>query len=102
MRWYHENASKDGIMCHPVDSPTWKSIDSKWSNFSNDPRNVRLAMAVDGFNPFGSLSSTHIVCPVVLVTYNLPPWLCMKRSFCLFSLLITGPKQPGNNIDVYL
>jgi len=102
MRWHHENASKDGIMRHPIDSLAWKTIDSKWPDFSNDPRNVRLAMAVDGFNPFGSLSSTHSVWPVVLVTYNLPPWLCMKRSFCLLSLLIPGPKQPGNDIDVYL
>ena len=59
-------------------------------------------MAVGGFNPFGNLSSSHSVWPVVLVTYNLPPWLCMKRSFCLLSLLIPGPKQPGNDIDVYL
>ena len=82
MRWHHENASKDGIMCHPIDSSTWKTIDSKWPDFSNDPLNVRLAIAVDGFNTFGSLSSTHSVWPVVLVTYNIPPWLSMKRSFC--------------------
>ena len=40
MRPHHENASKDGIMCQPVDSPTWKSIDSKWPNFFDDPHNV--------------------------------------------------------------
>ena len=56
MRWHHENASKDGIMRHPVDSPTWKTIDSKWPIFSNDPHNVRLTMVVDGFNPFGNFS----------------------------------------------
>ena len=102
MRWHHENASKDGIMRHPIDNPAWKSTNSKWPNFSNDPRNVQLAMEVDGFNPFGSLISTDSVWPVVLVTYNLPPWLCMKRIFCLFSLLIPSPKKPGNDIDVYL
>ena len=60
-------------------------------------------MEVDGFNPFGSLSSsTHSVWPVVLVIYNFLPWLCMKRRFCLLSLLIPGPKKPGNDIDVYL
>ena len=102
MRWHHENESKDGIMCHPVDRPAWKTIDSKWPDFSNDPRNVRLTMAVDGFNPFGNLSSSHSVWPVVLVTYKLPPWFCMKRIFFLLSLLIHGPKQPGNDIYVYL
>ena len=59
-------------------------------------------MEVYGFDPFGSLISTHNVWPVVLVTYNLPPWLCMKRRFCFLSLLIHGPKEPGNDIDVYL
>ena len=102
MRWNHENASDDGIMRHLVDSPTWKTIDYKWPNSSNDPHNVRLAMAVDGFNHFGDLSSAYSVWPVILVTYNLPPWLCTKRNFCMLSLLISSPKQPGNDIDVYL
>ena len=31
-----------------------------------------------------------------------PPWLCMKRKFIMMPVLIPGPKQPGNDIDVYL
>ncbi|KAL0556752.1 hypothetical protein IC582_005268 [Cucumis melo] len=38
----------------------------------------------------------------MLVTYNLPPWLCMERNFLMLTALISGPKQPGNEIDVYL
>ena len=26
----------------------------------------------------------------------------MKRKYIMLSLLISGPKQPGNDIDVYL
>ena len=89
-------------MHHLVDSPAWKTIDSKWPDFSNDPCNVQLAMERHGFNPFGSLSSTHSVWPVVLVTYKLPPWLCMKGSFCLLSLLIPGPKKPRNENNLTL
>ena len=37
-----------------------------------------------------------------MIIYNLSPWLCMKRKFILLSLLISGPQQPGNDIDVYL
>ena len=37
-----------------------------------------------------------------LVIYNLPPWLCMKRKYMMLSLLISGPKQPRNDIDIYL
>ncbi|GJY50506.1 transposon protein [Tanacetum coccineum] len=48
------------------------------------------------------LSSRHSTWPVLLCIYNLPPWLCMKRKYIMMSLLIQGPKQPGNDIDVYL
>ena len=40
--------------------------------------------------------------PVLLVIYNLPPWLCMKRKYMMLSMMISGPRQPGNDIDVYL
>ncbi|XP_016199365.1 uncharacterized protein LOC107640353 [Arachis ipaensis] len=36
------------------------------------------------------------------MTYNLPPWMCMKQEYFMLSLLIPGPKSPGNDIDVYL
>nr|GEW79625.1 hypothetical protein [Tanacetum cinerariifolium] len=40
--------------------------------------------------------------PVILTTYNLPLWLCMKESSFMPTLLIPGPKSPGKDIDVYL
>ena len=39
---------------------------------------------------------------VVLIPYNLPPWICMKQTFFMLSLLIPGPTSPGNDIDIYL
>ncbi|XP_070029792.1 uncharacterized protein [Nicotiana sylvestris] len=66
------------------------------------PRNVRLGLASDGFNPFGSMSNAYSMWPLVLIPYNLPPWICMKQSNILLSLLIPGPKSPGMDIDVYL
>ena len=39
---------------------------------------------------------------MTLCIYNLPPWLCMKQKFIMKTVLIQGPKQPGNDIDVYL
>ena len=53
-------------------------------------------------NPFGEQSSGHSIWPVTLYIFNLPPWLCMKRKFIMMPVLIPGPKQPGNDIDVYL
>ena len=37
-----------------------------------------------------------------MVIYNLPPWLCMKRKYMMLSMLISGPKQLGDDIGTYL
>ncbi|XP_062102882.1 uncharacterized protein LOC133813862 [Humulus lupulus] len=63
---------------------------------------VKDGLSIDGINPHNNLSSKYSCWPVMLVIYNLPPWLCMKKKFTLLTLLISGPKQPGNDIDVYL
>ncbi|KAL6312664.1 hypothetical protein AAG906_018929 [Vitis piasezkii] len=68
----------------------------------DEPRNVRLGLASDGFNPFGNMSISYSMWPVVLIPYNLPPWMCMKQTFFMLSLLIPGPTAPGNDIDIYL
>ncbi|XP_024178504.1 uncharacterized protein LOC112184476 [Rosa chinensis] len=102
LTWHESGRKKDGMMRHPADSPTWELLDKQYPQFSSDPRNLRLALSSDGFNPHSSLSSKYSCWPIILVTYNLPPWLCMKRKFMMLTLLISGPKQPGNDIDVYL
>ena len=53
-------------------------------------------------NHFGEQSSSHSTWPMTLCIYNLPPWLCKKWKFIMMPVLIQGPKQPGNDIDVYL
>ncbi|GKA90097.1 hypothetical protein Tco_0811909 [Tanacetum coccineum] len=89
-------------MQHPVDGRAWKNFDTKYLDFAKEPRNVRLGLAADGFNPFGNLSQSYNMWPVILITYNLPLWLCMKESSFMLILLIPGPKSPGKDIDVYL
>jgi hypothetical protein len=63
---------------------------------------MRLGLLSDGFNPFGNMSTSYSMWPVILVPYNLPPWRCMKDPYMMMSLLIPGPNAPGNEIDVYL
>ncbi|XP_074377710.1 uncharacterized protein LOC141719233 [Apium graveolens] len=48
------------------------------------------------------MSSTHNIWPIVIVNYNLPPWLNMKPENLILSTIIPGPNDPGNNIDVYM
>ncbi|XP_024190649.1 uncharacterized protein LOC112194663 [Rosa chinensis] len=73
LTWHDDERLKDDKMRHPADSPNWNSLSSRYSCWL-----------------------------VILVTYNLPPWLCMKRKYMMLTLLISGPKQPGNDIDIYL
>ncbi|XP_028074698.1 uncharacterized protein LOC114277071 [Camellia sinensis] len=102
MKWHAEGRTNDGIMRHPADSMAWKTFDSRYVDFSFDSRNVRLGLAADGFNPYGNMSTSYSISPVILVPYNLPPWMCMKRSSFILSLLIPGPSSPSNDIDVYM
>ncbi|XP_060969762.1 uncharacterized protein LOC133036989 [Cannabis sativa] len=103
MTWHHQkDYVNDGCMRHPRDSPAWMTFDHKYKDFAADPRNVRLGLDSDGMNPFKTLSVSHNTWPVIMIPYNLPPWLCMKQPNFIMSLLIPGPEAPGNNIDVYL
>nr|XP_016477883.1 PREDICTED: uncharacterized protein LOC107799304 [Nicotiana tabacum] len=102
MRWHKEENIDDGVLRHPSDSVAWKSFDARHPTFSAELRNVRLGLASDGFQPYGNMSSNHSIWPVVLATYNLPPWDCMKNPYFMMTLLIPGPKYPDNDIDVYL
>ncbi|KAH7850737.1 hypothetical protein Vadar_002263 [Vaccinium darrowii] len=102
MKWHADGRTKDSKMRHPADTPVWKTYDNMYPDFGREPRNVRLGLAADGFNPFKSMNVSHSTWPVILIPYNLPPWLCMKQPYMMLSLLIDGPSSPGNNIDVYL
>lgn len=102
MRWHHEKRNKDGKMRHPTDGKAWQEFDARHPNFSSDPRNVRLALSSDGFNPFRTMSLSHNTWPVVLMCYNLPYWMCLKFEYFMLTMIIPGKSAPGNDIDVYL
>ncbi|GJW16185.1 hypothetical protein Tco_0020318 [Tanacetum coccineum] len=103
MIWYATGkCTEPGKMQHPVDGGAGKKFDTKYQDFAKETRNVRLGLASDGFNPFGNLSQAYSMWPVILITYNLPLWLCMKESSFMLTLLIPGPKSPSKDIDVYL
>jgi len=103
MRWHEEKRVKnDGYMRHPADSLAWQSFDNQYPEFGLEARNVRLGLTTDGFNPFGNMSTSYSTWPVVLIPYNLPPWRCMKAPNFLLTLLIPGPRSPGNDIDVFM
>ena len=77
--------SKDeDLMHHLVDG---KEFDEKNPKFARESRNVRLRLAVDGFNPFSNMSLSYSMWLVVMTTYNLPLWLCSKDPYKMFNFV---------------
>ena len=70
--------------------------------FSSECRNVRLGLSTDGFKAFGQAGQQYSSWRVILTPYNLPPWLCMKEQFMLLTVLIPGPRNPKDKLNVFL
>lgn len=70
--------------------------------FGAEPRNVRLGLATDGFDPYSDKSHPYSMWPVVLIPYNVSAVTCLQDTNYILSMLIPGPKAPTNDIDVYL
>ncbi len=103
MTWHSQNRSMDGKVRHVLDSRAWEHIDATFPDFANEPRNVRLGLATDGMNPFGEKSNTWSTWHVLVLNYNLPPWLVTKKFFLLLSLIIPSPDSvKSSNFDVYM
>ena len=100
--WDDERMVVDDVIACPADGTQWQRINDKHKDFSADPRNVRFGLSTDGMNPFNERMSDHSTWLVILTMYNIPTWLCQKRKYILLTILISDPKQPGIDIDVFL
>jgi hypothetical protein len=76
-----------------VDSKTWKHNDAMWPDFTKEPRNLHFALIMDGMNPFGDFNLKHSTWLVLLLMYNLLPWLVIKNFFILLSFIIPRKNQ---------
>jgi hypothetical protein len=94
----------DGVMKSVIYSPAWKHIDSNVDeSFGREPRNLRFRMALDGMNLFPHTNSIHSTWPVLMMIYNLLPYLVTKKFFIQLCILISGKMSPTNeNIDVFI
>ena len=77
MIWHAVGRKNEGRLRHPADGEVWKTMDAKYPHFSSENRNIRLGVAADGFSPFRTMTTAHSTWPIILVNYNLPPWLYM-------------------------
>jgi hypothetical protein len=90
MDFHAKNRSQDDVLQIPADGSALNYIEEKWPIFKEEPRNVRLSLAVDGVNPFGELRSTYSVWPVFVINNNLPPRMSIKREHTMLAMIVPG------------
>ena len=90
MTWHANNKSNDDVMRYVQDSPAWHHVDETFPSFAQEARNVRFGLAMDGINPYKQFRSKHSSWPVLLINYNIPPWLAMRKGHVYLSLIIPG------------
>jgi hypothetical protein len=94
--------SKSGKMRHPCDGEAWQQFDEDFQDFASEPRNVRLAVATDGFTPFGREAAPYSCWPVFVTPINLPPGFIMKTEYIFLALVVPGPEHPGKNLNILM
>ena len=94
LTWHVDGRNCNGMLRHPADSSHWKKINSLYREFGKEARNLRLELASDGMNPYGTLSTQHSLWPVLLVIYNLSLWFWMNKKYLMLSMMILDPRQP--------
>ena len=104
MVWHAKNTSTDGLVRHPCDSKAWKHVHENIDpSFSQEDRNIHLGLAADGVNPFKLQRANWSTWPVMLLNYNIPPWLTTKKFFIMLALLIPEKQFVTSQFfDVYL
>jgi hypothetical protein len=73
---------------HPSDDEAWKQFDRDFPEFSIESRNVWIAIATDGFNPFSMTAAPYSCWPVFVIPLNLNS--CFVKKPVLFFFWNTG------------
>ncbi|XP_047270536.1 uncharacterized protein LOC124899627 [Capsicum annuum] len=90
MRWHHEHKKEDSVRRHPSDSEAWKNFNEIYPFFAAEPRNVRLGLCTDGFQPFSQSGRKYSSWPVIVTPYNLPLGMCMKEVYMFLTIIVPG------------
>ena len=89
-------------MIHCSDSLAWKNFDHTYPDFAAKIRNVQLGVCTYGFQPFGQFGQQYSSWPIIITSYNLPSWLCMKEQYMFLIVIIPGLENPKEKFDVFL
>jgi hypothetical protein len=73
MTW-HKNGKRynPDKMVHASDGEAWKHFDAIHCEKAEEAHNVRVALATDGFNPYGMSAAPYTCWPMFVIPINLP------------------------------
>jgi hypothetical protein len=79
MTWHKEGVRYNhDKMVHPADGQAWKTFNYNHRLKHSEAGNVRVALAMDGFNPYGLMSTPYTCWPVFAIPLNLPPGVLLQ------------------------
>ena len=101
MTWHKKGARYNpDKMVHPSDGESWTHFDWIHRDKVDEARNVRIALATDGFNPYGMVAASYSCWHVFVIPLNPPPGVLFQRQTIFMSLII--PEHLGNKMSVYM
>ena len=72
MTWHKKGVRYNpNKMVHPSDGESWTHFDEIHHEKAKEARNVRVALATDGFNPYGMMATSYSCWPVFVIPLNL-------------------------------
>ena len=86
----------------PTNCKAMKHIKEKWlEKFKDEPRSVRLGLTMDGVNPFSNQISTYSCWCIIIINYNIPSWISIRKEHLMLVAIVSGWKQV-KHMDTYL
>jgi hypothetical protein len=70
-------------MVHAFGGEAWKHFDAIHCEKAEEARNVHVALATDGFNPYGMSAAPYTCWPVFVIPINLPLLYAFKDRIYL-------------------
>jgi hypothetical protein len=88
-QWHKDNRNLDS-MTSPMDFEAWRHAQASFPTQMGDARLLLLGLAMDGISPFNMADhlSPYSIWPVIVNTYNLPPWLATKHGYCWLVMIL--------------
>jgi hypothetical protein len=73
MTW-HKKGKRYNVdkLLHSSNGEAWTRFDDIHREKADEARNVHVALATDGFNPYGIMVAPYTCCPVFVIPLNLP------------------------------